>query len=121
MILVDTSVWVQHLRAEVGDLAGLLNEVQVACHPFIIGELACGHLRHRSEILHLLGELPQVVVAEHGDALALVESRRLMGIGIGWVDVHLLASALLSGTPLWTIDERLLQAARRLGVGFVRS
>ncbi|MFH1764168.1 MAG: PIN domain-containing protein [Gemmatimonadota bacterium] len=117
MMLVDTSVWVDHLRSGNSTLASALETVDVWCHPFVLGELACGNLRNREEILDLLAALPQAPMATHTEALALVEGRNLMGIGLGWVDVHLLGSALLAGVPLWTLDRRLAQAARRLGVG----
>ena len=116
MILVDTSVWVDHLRVADRQLAGLLLEDAVLCHPFVLGELACGALNRRSEILGLLRNLTQAPVVEHEEALAFVEAHALMGSGLGWVDVHLLASATLAGERFWTRDRRLVQAARRLGV-----
>lgn len=116
MILVDTSVWVDHLRAADRQLAGLLLGEAVLCHPFVVGELACGPLNRRSEILGLLRHLPQAPVVEHEEVLAFVEANALMGSGLGWVDVHLLASATLAGERFWTRDRRLAQAARRLGV-----
>ena len=115
MVLVDTSVWVDHLRRGNDDLVTLLEEAQSLCHPFVIGELACGNLSQRDRILSLLGALPQAPVAEHAEVLELVESRRLHGQGLGWIDMHLLASALLAGCPLWTLDRRLASAARKLG------
>jgi len=114
VILVDTSVWVEHFRAGSPALARLLLEDGVGCHPFVIGELACGTLRNRNEVLRHLGRLPQVRIATHEEALHVVEHRGLAGTGLGWVDVHLLASALLSGMPLWTHDRPLRDAARRL-------
>ena len=116
MILVDTSPWVEHLRRGNAKLAALLENGEVACHPFVLGELALGNLRHRTTILAYLSNLPSVAVAEHGEVLALVERRRLMGTGIGWVDAHLLASALLARVRLWTLDQRLARQARRLGL-----
>ena len=116
MILADTSVWVDHLRRGNPALRALLDETSVACHPFVIGELACGTLRHREAVLDLLARLPSAPVAQHHEALAVVESRRLMGRGLGWVDVNLLASALLAGAELWTLDRTLRDAAVRLGV-----
>ncbi len=116
-MLVDTSVWVDHLRRGNPALASALETVDVWCHPFVLGELACGNLRNREEILSLLAALPQLPMTTHAEALALVEGRSLMGTGLGWMDVHLLGSALLAGVPLWTLDQRLADAARRLGVG----
>lgn len=114
MILVDTSVWVEHLRRRSAGLAGLLDQGQVACHPFVIGEIALGTLKHRTEVLDLLAELPAARVVRHEDAIALVEQRALSGSGIGWVDVHLVASALVERWPLWTFDRRLGVVAREL-------
>jgi hypothetical protein len=85
-------------------------------HPFVIGELACGHLRGPRELLALLGALPHVPVVDHGEALLFIETHHLMGQSIGWVDAHLLASSLLSRIPLWTLDRRLTAAARRLRI-----
>jgi predicted nucleic acid-binding protein len=97
-------------------MTSLLEEGAVLCHPFVIGELACGSLRNRNEILSLLATLPQARVAEHAEVLELVDTRQLHGRGLGWVDVHLLASALLSGCRLWTLDKPLKAAATQLGV-----
>ena len=116
MILVDTSVWVDHLRVADRQLSALLLEEAVLCHPFVVGELACGTLNRRSEILGLLRQLPQAPVVEQDEVLAFVDAHTLMGSGLGWVDVHLLASATLAGERVWTRDRRLAQAARRLGV-----
>lgn len=118
MILVDTSVWIEHLRRGNRSLADLLETGQVACHPFVIGEIALGSLRRRTEILGWLAELPTVQVARHEEALALVEQRGLAGKGIGWVDVHLVASALLESLPLWTLDRRLASLARDLDLAW---
>lgn len=117
MILVDTSVWVDHLRKTVPALAEALESGDVMTHPFVIGELACGNLRNRDEILGLLTALPSAVVATHEETLLFVERRRLMGKGIGYVDVHLLASvALTAGARLWTRDRRLGAVAADLRV-----
>ena len=116
MILVDTSVWVDHFRQGVPLLGDLLSVGEVATHPFVIGELACGNLKNRVEILTLLSALPVVQVASHSEALHVVETQSLSGSGIGWVDVHLLSSALLNHAPLWTRDRKLLAAARVLGI-----
>jgi predicted nucleic acid-binding protein len=116
MILVDTSVWVDHLRQGVPLLGDLLTAGEVTTHPFVIGELACGNLTNRAEILRLLTSLPSVRVATHTEALHLVEAHRLHGRGLGWTDVHLLASALLSQAALWTRDRRLHAAVKTLGI-----
>jgi hypothetical protein len=86
------------------------------CHPFVVGEIACGRLRNRREILPLLQRLPQAPVVEHQDVLGFLESHRLMGTGLGWIDVHLLAAALLARAPLWTLDRALRRAATKIGV-----
>ncbi len=117
MTLVDTSVWVDHLRRGNNQLAGLLDDGRALCHPFVIGELACGNVAHRERILTLLGALPEAPVAEHAEVLDLVRSRRLHGQGLGWIDMHLVASARLAACSLWTLDRRLDTVARRLSVG----
>jgi predicted nucleic acid-binding protein len=117
MVLVDTSVWVDHLRRTETGLVALLNKGSVLCHPFIIGELACGNLKNRTEVLALLRILPSVPAADVHEVLLLIDEHRLMGKGLGFVDVHLLASALLSSAPLWTFDKRLARAAAGLGIG----
>jgi hypothetical protein len=115
VILADTSVWVDHLRGHDATLADLLAAGRVLGHPFVLGELACGVLRQRADVLSLLGRLPQAAAASDAEALGFVERHRLMGAGIGWVDAHLLASAALTtGARLWTRDRRLAAAARRL-------
>ena len=116
MILVDTSVWVDHLRRGNAQLSSRLESAEVLCHPFIIGELACGSLSRRKEILSLLPKLPECTVAAHDEVLAFVETNRLVASGIGWIDAHLLASAALSRTQLWTLDRRLAEIARSLGL-----
>jgi hypothetical protein len=118
-LLVDTSIWVDHLRRHSAALAAELETERVWIHPFVIGELACGNLRKRSELLHLLGALPQGPVADHHEILSFIEDRRIMGRGLGWVDMHLLASATLAAIPLWTSDKRLSIVARELGLAFV--
>lgn len=116
MILVDTSVWIDHLRHDRADLRALLEADQVHCHPFVIGELACGTLRRRAEILALLKQLPSLLPVSHEEALEFLHVRRLSGRGLGWVDIHLLASVVLAGVRLWTLDRRLDSAARSLRV-----
>jgi predicted nucleic acid-binding protein len=122
MILVDTSVWIDHLRQGDPALATALQSSQVLMHPFIVGELACGNLKSRAEVLTLLAELPGAPVASHEEALGFIERRDLMGRGIGYVDVHLLASVALAGTArLWTRDKRLAAVASDLALAFLES
>ncbi len=115
MVLVDSSVWIDHFRKGHPGLASLLDEASVLMHPFILGELACGNLKHRERVLDNLAELPAAPVATHEEAFDLLHHRKLWGRGIGWIDAHLIASALLSSSPLWTLDERLNQAASSAG------
>ena len=114
MILVDTSVWVDHLRRGDRELVSALETGEVACHEFVIGELACGHISARAEILGLLAALPRAPVVEHEEVLAFIERHDLAGVGIGWLDAHLLASARLGRLELWTRDGRLRRAALRI-------
>jgi predicted nucleic acid-binding protein len=116
VILVDTSVWVEHLRAGSPRLEALLHDEQVLCHPFVVGELACGNLRRRGQILELLAALPEARRAEHHEVLHLLDSARLYGRGLGWVDLHLLASALISGCALWTLDRPLQKATTTMAI-----
>lgn len=116
MILVDTSIWVEHLRRGHVGLVSLLQRAEVQCHPFVIGELACGSLSRRSEILQLLRKLPPARVVENEEAMTFIERHRLMNKGLGWVDVHLLASAALEGILLWSADRRLAASARSVGI-----
>jgi predicted nucleic acid-binding protein len=116
MLLADTSVWVQHFRRGEPNLADLLGRGLVLTHPFILGELACGNLKNRSAILSDLEMLPRAVAASNEEALHLLENRRLWGRGLGWIDVHLLASAMLTQCEFRTLDKRLCLAARDLGL-----
>ncbi len=116
MILVDTSVWVEHLRHGLPRLATLLQEGEVMIHPWVIGELACGNLRNRQQVLELLLGLPMATVASDTEVLLLIERERLMGRGLGYVDAHLLASARLSHCRLWTQDRRLASVALEQGL-----
>lgn len=116
MVLVDTSIWVDHFKHRVSLLEDLLNSGEVVTHPFIIGELACGNLRNRIEILNLLSALPTLQIASHSEALRLIATRSLHGKGIGWVDIHLLSSALLNHIPLWTRDKKLNAVAKAMDI-----
>ena len=119
MILVDTSVWVDHLGVGAPALAAALEHGSVLMHPFVLGELACGNLKNRSEVLRLLGDLPAAPLATDPEALDYIERRALMGRGIGYVDVHLLASAALAGAArLWTRDKRLAALAADLKLAY---
>jgi predicted nucleic acid-binding protein len=116
MILVDTSVWVDHLRRNHARLKALLEAGQVLIHSFVIGELALGNLRQREAILQSLQDLPKAVSAGDGEVLGFIERNALFGLGIGYVDAQLLASARLSAALLWTHDKRLHEVAIRLGL-----
>lgn len=111
MILVDTSVWVDHLRNGNDALAELLLKDEVACHAMVIGELACGNLKRRKELLALLHALPSMERVSDDEMLFFIEHRRLGGRGLGLVDIHLLASCVISHAALWTLDRRLQRAA----------
>ena len=117
MILVDTSVWIDHLREGNARLNSLLLNAAVLIHPFVTGELACGNLHNRNRILSLLGDLPASRVADDQEVLYFIEQNDLMGCGIGYIDAHLLASVSLSSPArLWTVDRKLNDAAVRLGL-----
>jgi hypothetical protein len=117
VILVDTSVWIDHLRSGDAILAGLLDAGQVLSHPFIIGELALGNLRQRQRVLADLLELPQAFAAGDDEVLHFIHRAGLFGIGIGYLDAHLLAATRLTqGAALWTRDKRLSAAAERLSL-----
>lgn len=117
MILVDASVWIEHFKKPDATLTALLASRLVMCHPFVVGELALGRLSKRDVVLAALGLLPMAPVVAHQDVLAFVERHSLMGRGVGWIDVHLLASTLVSArASLWSRDRRLTQAAAALGV-----
>ncbi|NUO08627.1 MAG: type II toxin-antitoxin system VapC family toxin [Candidatus Brocadia sp.] len=118
MVLVDTSVWVMHLRNGNIGLETLLSEGHVVCHPYIVGELACGNLKNRGEILSLLQALPVATRVEHEEVVRFIEDRTLMGKGLGYIDVHLIASAILAEIPLWTFDKKLNEISSELGVGY---
>lgn len=117
MILVDTSVWINHLRYGDSSLVNLLSTGQVLAHPFVIGELALGSLRQRDVILDTLNNLPRAKIAADEEVLAFINQSKLAGLGVGYIDAHLLASVRLTpGTLLWTRDKRLCAAANQLGL-----
>lgn len=116
MILIDTSVWIAHFKRANTWLAESLENKQALCHPFIVGELACGDLPSRASTITLLQTLPKAPLMHHEEVLIFVERHRLMASGIGWVDAHLLGSALLAGAELSTLDRPLAIAARKLGI-----
>ena len=119
MILADTSIWIDHLRSGEPTLATALNSGQVMTHPFVLGELACGNLKNRKEVLKLIGDLPAVPTATDSEVLGFIERHALMGQGIGYIDVHLLASAALDSVArLWTRDRRLAAAAAEMELVF---
>lgn len=117
MILVDTSIWIDHLRQGDETLVALLAEAQVLIHPFVTGELALGNLRKRDEIVDALQSLPQAEVASEQEVLAFIAGNRLAGAGIGYIDAHLLAAVRLTpGSALWTRDKQLLAVSQRLAL-----
>ena len=119
MILVDSSIWIEHLRAGAPAMAELLNAGRVLTHPFVVGELACGNLKNRKQVLSLLQDLPAAPVATDEEVLFFIERNGLMGKGIGYVDAHLLASISMAGTgQLWTRDKRLSAVAGAIGLAF---
>ena len=118
MVLVDTSVWINHFRTSDRHLEKLLVHGEVSCHPHIIGELSCGNIKNRQEIISLLQKLPQAPLIEFDEFLYFVAQKKLHGKGIGFVDIHLLASAKLGQIPLWTADKRLQYASADLNLKY---
>ena len=118
MVLVETSVWIAHFRSGNAFLERLLIDGEVLCHPLIVGELACGNLKNRREILALLKTLPMTSSAENDEVLHFIENKKLMGLGLGIIDMHLLVGALLTNAILWTRDKKLEKVAKDLGVGY---
>ena len=118
MVLVDTSLWVDHLREGNARLEAELNEGTVVCHPFIVGEIACGTIRNRKEILSLMQSLPMAETVEQNEVLQFIEHNKLAGKGLSYVDIHLLASAVLTRVPLWTLDKKLKQASVKLRIDY---
>jgi predicted nucleic acid-binding protein len=115
-MLVDTSVWIDHVRRPEPKLIALLNENDVQVHPFVIGELACGHLGPRHELTLLIQQLPSLPAVDHEEAMIFLERHALHGQGVGWVDLHLLASTMLASATLWTRDQRMGAVAHALRI-----
>ena len=118
MVLVDTSIWINHLRNSDQELKRLLFAGEVFCHPYIIGELACGSIKNRQEIISLLQELPQSPAVYFEEYLYFIEQNQLHGKGVSFIDIHLLASAKLAEIPLWTGDKRLQSASAKLNLKY---
>jgi predicted nucleic acid-binding protein len=118
MVLADITIWVSHFRDKNPPHKYLLMEGLIVCHPFVIGDLACGNLRNRDEILSLLEALPATTKASHEEILRFIETNKLMGIDLDYADVHLLASALLSTALIWTKDKNLKEAADQLNIAY---
>ena len=121
MILVDTSVWIDHLRLGDPELASALQSCEVLCHPHVVGELACGNLRARDKVITLLQALPVSPVVSDKESLCFIDNYSLMSRGIGYIDVQLLASARLAGAHLWTRDKRLQSVALELGLAHLET
>jgi predicted nucleic acid-binding protein len=120
MTLADTSVWVEHFRRGHTGLRKLLEKGEVIMHPFVYGELACGHLPDRTRTLSLLAALPSLTPADDSAVLYAIDLRKWSGRGIGWIDAHLLTSALLTRAPLWTLDRKLRALATEAAVAWPR-
>jgi predicted nucleic acid-binding protein len=118
VVLVDTSVWVSHLRDGNAELEELLNSEEVLCHAYIIGELACGNLKNRTEILALFKLLPKVPLVGDEEVLRFIDDNNLMGKGLGYIDLHLAASAMLAGVSMWTFDKRLVRVNEALNISY---
>lgn len=118
MTLVDTSIWIDHLRRSNGDLQRLLADGLVGVHEFVVGELALGHLKRGEEVIALLGNLARLPAAAHDEVIHFVRAHDLQGSGIGWVDAHLLCAARVAGWTVWTKDGKLRAAARRAAVAY---
>ncbi|MEX0982462.1 MAG: PIN domain-containing protein [Bacteroidales bacterium] len=116
MILVDTSVWIDHLHHSDEELKELLYSGQAAIHQFVIGELSCGNISNRKEVLSLLGALPKIDTVMDEEVFTLLEGSKLYGKGLGFIDVHLLASALIHHVDIWTKDRSLHRIAKEFGI-----
>jgi len=118
VVVVDTSVWIDHFRRASRQLTSLLEQDEVAMHPFVVGELACGNLKNRKEIIALLHALPSVTKADDDEALFFIERHSLMGRGVGLIDVHILASCQIDSCSLWTKDKGLREIAQGMNIAF---
>lgn len=116
MVLVDTSVWIAHFRSGLPSLAEALGRELVLAHPIVIGELATGNLQNRTQTLADLRRLPHAEIGTFEECLYFIETHKHYGLGIGWSDIQLLVSAMISRTPLWTLDKRLAESARELEI-----
>jgi predicted nucleic acid-binding protein len=114
-------VWIDHFRHNSPALRRLLDNDLVVCHPLVIGEIACGNMKHRSEVIESLAVLPFTPIIEYQEVLTFIETHKLFGQGLGWIDIHLLASTMLQHVTLWTLDQSLRNAARRLRCHFESS
>jgi predicted nucleic acid-binding protein len=118
VVLLDSSVWIDHLRKADLAVTALLEEHDVLCHPFVIGELACGSLARRQAVVNTLSALPMATLAENHEVLSYIDTHKLFSLGLGFIDIHLLASCTLSFTTIWTRDRRLNEAALALGLSY---
>ena len=118
MILVDTSVWIDHFHQSDEDLIELLLSNQVCIHPFVLGELSCGNISNREEVLSLLRTLRSIDLVLDEEVFMLIEDRKLFGKGLGFIDIHLLASAMIHHVPIWTGDKSLKRVAGELGINY---
>lgn len=118
MVLVDTSIWIDHLCNNNDQLFELLNDGKVFCHPFIIGELACGNIKNRNEIIAALQALPQSSIIEHDEIMIFIERNQIMGKGLGYIDIAILASSLVTTIPLWTFDQKLNTIAKKFKINY---
>ena len=118
MILVDTSVWIDHFHHSDEDLIELLHANQVCIHPFILGELSCGNISNRNEVLSLLRTLRSIDLVLDEEVFMLIDERKLFGKGLGFIDIHLLASAMIHHVPIWTRDKSLKRIAVELGISY---
>ncbi len=118
LVLIDTSVWIDHFRSGNSILKDLLESDRVITHPYIIGELFCGNFSHRNETLSFFNDLPICGVLDHEEIMAFIENRRLFGKGLGYIDVHLVASAFLESVKLFTFDKKLKNVVQELRLGF---